>query len=340
MAQPQAGKSHIQPAHPPLRSHQEAPKRRWGRTSCPRRSRGQQRWRTPAQLCQQSCGRNRDKTLEPESGSPTIGTQTTPYCPLFSATHPSCSVPRPQSCSSAGPRCSPTTLCVSSMVLWQYRATYCAAAAPSGVGHHSMAQMGPPTKKAASRRSSWGCRELNLWRGGGQGTRQPGLHVAGPHDRPLTCSICIKRRHPQGPPAGRRRAETSPPPAGMGQLRWGGTSVKSVILSLTGGDLRMPQPPPSTVSPHAAPPLPALPTVPFRQMHPVVCQGDPVREFPLRVHLLPPAGDATDISTDSAGPSSRVPPHVWPPGGTARMQGRPHAAQMSHGPPPPLTGCR
>lgn len=127
--------------------------------------------------------------------------------------------------------------------------------------------------------------------------------------------------------------------------RYGAASLgrnerEKCILSLTGGDLRMPQPPPSTVSPHAAPPLPALPTVPFRQMHPVVCQGDPVREFPLRVHLLPPAGDATDISTDSAGPSSWVPPHVWPPGGTARMQGRPHAAQMSHGPPPPLTGCR
>lgn len=42
-------------------------------------------------------------------------------------------------------------------------ATYCAAAEPSGDGHHSMAHTGPPTKKETSRRSAWGCSELNLF---------------------------------------------------------------------------------------------------------------------------------------------------------------------------------
>lgn len=39
---------------------------------------------------------------------------------------------------------------------------------------------------------------------------------------PRTCLLCTRHRHLQCPPAGWRRGETSPLPAGMGQLRWGG----------------------------------------------------------------------------------------------------------------------
>lgn len=116
------------------------------------------------------------------------------------------------------------------------------------------------------------------------------------------------------------------------------------ILPLTGGDLCQSCPP--ALCPHTQP-LPLLPTVPFRETRPVPCQRDPVREFPLRMHLLPPAGDATDISTDYAGPSSWVLPHMWPLGGCPDVRMPPcctYAYSASQDAPtalpPPLTGCR
>lgn len=42
------------------------------------------------------------------------------------------------------------------------RATYCAAADPSGTGHQSRAQSGPPVKKDTSQRSGCAVIELNL----------------------------------------------------------------------------------------------------------------------------------------------------------------------------------
>lgn len=45
------------------------------------------------------------------------------------------------------------------------RATYCEAADPSGTGHQSRAQSGPPVKKDTSQRSGCAVIELNLEKG-------------------------------------------------------------------------------------------------------------------------------------------------------------------------------
>ena len=73
-----------------------------------------------------------------------------------------CKVPRSQSWSSPGPEYSWLSECVSFMSGLEKRATYCEAADPSGTGHQSRAQSGPPVKKDTSRRSGCAVIELNL----------------------------------------------------------------------------------------------------------------------------------------------------------------------------------
>ena len=166
-------------AHPPSWQWWAAPRHRWGRTSCPRRSRGQQQRHRPARLCRQSCrhglsheerrswcpaapvytssssvhqqqswlpaqpswgsghGWRLWERMNPTTHSAIEGQEVralphpwepgSPWplpqggCSPGQATHPCscCSVPRPQSCRSAGPPWSPATLCVSSMLPWQ-----------------------------------------------------------------------------------------------------------------------------------------------------------------------------------------------------------------------------
>jgi hypothetical protein len=52
------------------------------------------------------------------------------------------------------------------------RATYCEAADPSGTGHQSRAQSGPPVKKDTSQRSGCAVMELNLEKSQKMGQRQ------------------------------------------------------------------------------------------------------------------------------------------------------------------------
>lgn len=72
------------------------------------------------------------------------------------------SLPTSHSWTSPAPPYVSLTQCSSSIPRWQARATYCFSCEPSGVGHHCMAQTGPPAKSAMSQRSGWGGVDSNL----------------------------------------------------------------------------------------------------------------------------------------------------------------------------------